>query len=90
MQKYTKAESIRIMAENKTEKAITAIQNIGVAVHVKTGPFEKQWVAQICEALRNSVNELEATLLAECERKEPFRLTISKDTADTCPWTEET
>lgn len=77
MQKYTKAESIRIMAENKTQKAINTIEAIGVAVHVKTAPFESTWATEICNALRKSVDELENTLLEECKRKQPFRLSNS-------------
>lgn len=74
MQKYTKAESIRVMAEKKTQKAIDAIEAIGIAVHIKTAPFDTGWVAEITNALRKSVDELEATLMEECKRKQPFRL----------------
>lgn len=75
MQKYTKAVSIRVMAEKKTQKAIDAIEAIAIAVHIKAAPFEAAWVTEICNALRKSVDELETKLLEECKRKQPFRLT---------------
>lgn len=82
MQKHTKKESIRVMAETKTQKAINAIETIGIAVHVKTAPFEAMWVEEICKALRKSVDELEAMLTAECERKQPFRLNAKEQSEE--------
>lgn len=82
MQKYTKQESIRVMAETKTQKAINTIEAIGIAVHVKTAPFETAWVEEICKALRKSVDELEATLIAECVRKQPFRLNPKEESKE--------
>ena len=65
---------MQTMVETKTEKAISAIAGIAAAVAVKSGPFEEEWISQVCKALRDSVDKLEIDLMEQHKRKQPFRL----------------
>lgn len=84
MQKYNKAKSMQINLEKRTDAALNAIGNIGAFVTTRNTPFEEAWITEICAALRNKVDELEAHLKAEQARKLPFTLSSQKEGVQEC------